>query len=214
MTDDGRSLPIPVGVVSLLRRAVLGAALESVETMALALAETGWVCGRTSGSWCAAADPSWTVESGGHPPSLSVFVRGSGEVQEQATDALHALLTAGRAGHLSRAAPAWSWSRWIGGNVEISMSLSHESWLGARRVPAMMQLAVERADAPAEGLPTDPQTARHITAHGSAIARWYLAGQERLPDDAVALLVADEDPSVAMAVKLNEEHRRLAQGEL
>lgn len=214
MAAEQRPLQIPVGVVSLLQRAVSGDALARVERMALALTETGWLRGRGSGSWSYASDPSWTVESAGHPPSLSIFVRGSDDEQEEATDALHDLLDAGRAGLVSRAAPAWSWSRWLGGGVEVSLSLSRQSWLGSRRVPAMMQLAVEPADAPAEGAAPDPQSARRIAADGSAVARWYLAGQLHLPDDVVDVLAADEDPSVVTALDLNEEQRRIEQGEV
>lgn len=214
MAAEQRPLQVPVGVVSLLQRAVSGEALARVESMALALTETGWVRGRQSGSWSSAADASWTVESGGHPPSLSIFVRGSDGKQEEATDALRDLLDDGRAGLLSRAAPAWSWSRWLGGGVEVSLSLSRQSWLGSRRVPAMMQLAVERADAPVEGAAPDAQSARRIAADGSAVARWYLAGQDHLPDDVVATLAADDNPSVVTALELNDEPRRIARGEL
>lgn len=214
MTVDRRTIQVPGGVESLLQRAVRGEALGSVEAMAMALTQTGWERNDASGSWILAADTSWTVESAAHPPSLSVFVRGSDEEQVEATTALHALLDAGRAGPLSRAAPAGSWSRWIGGGVEISVSLSHQSWLGGRRVPAMMQLAVEPVDAPVDGATPDPQFARRIAADGSAVARWYLAGEDHLPDDIVATLAADEDESVVAALEINEEQRQIARGQL
>lgn len=147
---------LPSGVVELLRRAAQSEVLGTVESMALVLSETGWARGLRSGSWSFVADPSWSVESAGHPPALSIFDRGDDVQQERWTESLHALLNSGQVGPLRRAEPVWSWSRWFAGDVEISVSLSPQSWHGAHRIPAMMQLAVERADAPAEGLAPDP----------------------------------------------------------
>ena len=78
----------------------------------------------------------------------------------------------------------------------------------------MMQLAVEQADAPVEGAPRDPQSACRIAAEGSTIARWYLAGEDHLPDDVIAVLAAGEDESVIAALEINEERRRIARGDL
>jgi len=213
MSEELDPLRLPVGVVGLLQRAVQSEVLGSVESMALVLSETGWARGLRSGSWSYGADPSWSVESAGHPPALSIFVRDNDGQQERWTESLHALLNSGRVGPLRRAEPVWSWSRWFAGDVEISVSLSPQSWHGAHRIPAMMQLAVERADAPPEGLVPDPQSARRTATEGSAIARWYLAGEDTLPDEVVEMLAADDDPSVVTAVQMNEEQRRIVHDE-
>jgi hypothetical protein len=213
MSEEFDPLRLPVGVVGLLQRAVQSEVLVTVESMALVLSETGWARGLRSGSWSYGADPSWSVESAGHPPALSIFVRGNDGQQERWTESLHALLNSGRVGPLRRAEPVWSWSRWFAGDVEISVSLSPQSWHGAHRIPAMMQLAVERADAPPEGLAPDPQSARRTATEGSAIARWYLAGEDTLPDEVVEMLAADDDPSVVTAVQMNEEQRRIVHDE-
>ena len=213
MSEEFDPLRLPVGVVGLLQRAVQSEVLVTVESMALVLSETGWARGLRSGSWSYGVDPSWSVESAGHPPALSIFVRGNDGQQERWTESLHALLNSGRVGPLRRAEPVWSWSRWFAGDVEISVSLSPQSWHGAHRIPAMMQLAVERADAPPEGLAPDPQSARRTATEGSAIARWYLAGEDTLPDEVVEMLAADDDPSVVTAVQMNEEQRRIVHDE-
>jgi len=213
MSEECDLLRLPSGVVELLRCAAHSEVLGSVESMALVLSETGWARGLRSGSWSYVADPSWSVESAGHPPSLSIFVRGSDAQQERWAASLHDLLDSGHLGPLSRAKALWSWSRWFAGGVEFSVNLSPESWHGAHRIPAMMQLAVERADAPAEGLAPDPQCARRRAAEGSAIARWYLAGEDTLPDDVVEMLAADDDPSVVTAVQMNEGQRRIVHDE-
>jgi len=213
MSEEFDPLRLPVGVVGLLQRAVQSEVLVTVESTALVLSETGWARGLRSGSWSYGADPSWSVESAGHPPALSIFVRGNDGQQERWTESLHALLNSGRVGPLRRAEPVWSWSRWFAGDVEISVSLSPQSWHGAHRIPAMMQLAVERADAPPEGLAPDPQSARRTATEGSAIARWYLAGEDTLPDEVVEMLAADDDPSVVTAVQMNEEQRRIVHDE-
>ena len=149
----------------------------------------------------------------GPSPSLSIFVRGSDVQQERWTASLHALLNSGLVGPLRRAEPVWSWSRWFAGGVEISVSLSHQKWIGPHRVPVMMQLALERADAPPEGYAPDPQCARRRATEGSAIARWYLAGEDTLPDDVVEPLAADDDPSVVTALQMNEGQRRIVHDE-
>lgn len=209
MSEESDLLRLPVGVEGLLQRAVQSEVLGSVESMALVLSETGWARGLRSGSWSYVVDPLWSVESAGHPPALSIFVRGSDALQERWTASLHALLNSGQMGPLCRAEARWSWNRWFAGDIEISVSLSRQKWLGPHRVPAMMQLAVERADAPPEGLAPDPECARRRATEGSSTARWYLAGEDILPDDVVELLAADDDPSVVVALQLNEEQRRI-----
>ena len=213
MSEELDPLRLPVGVVGLLQRAVQSEVLGSVESMALVLSETGWARGLRSGSWSYGADPSWSVQSAGHPPALSIFVCGSDALQERCTASLHTLLNSRQLGPLCRAEARWSWNRWTSGDIEISVNLSHQKWIGPHRVPAMMQLAVERADAPPEGFAPDPQSARRRATEGSAIARWYLAGEDNLPDDVLELLAADDDTSVVTALQMNEEQRRIVHDE-
>ena len=70
MSEELDPLRLPVGVVGLLQRAVQSEVLGSVESMALVLSETGWARGLRSGSWSYGADPSWSVQSAGHPPRV------------------------------------------------------------------------------------------------------------------------------------------------
>ena len=218
MTTAAQTHEVPPGVRLLLQRATGTGRLSSVEAMAAALTGTGWGRGTTSGSWCYAADASWTVESGGHPPNLSIFTQGEGEHEYQRLlhlgGALRSLIDSGQVGAVQRGEPDPDWSTWSGGNVVLSLNVAPQRRLGERGehlLPALLHLAVERADTPSEGLPFDLPRARRLVQEGSPIARWYLAGEDLLPDDVAALLATDEDPAVVAALDANDEHRRSEQ---
>ncbi|PPK92659.1 hypothetical protein CLV92_11388 [Kineococcus xinjiangensis] len=217
MTTAAQSHEVPHGVLLLLQRATGAGLLSSAEAMAAALTEAGWVRGATSGSWSYNADASWTVESADHAPNLSIFTHGDDEQEYEQllhlADALHAVIDSGQAGAVQPGAPDPDWSTWSGGDVVLSLNVTPQRQLGKHRLPALLQLAIERADTPSEGLTPDPQRARSLAREGSPITRWYLAGEDHLPDDVVALLGADEDAAVVAALDANEGQRRLARGE-
>ncbi|GAB3272416.1 hypothetical protein GCM10027586_21330 [Kineococcus gypseus] len=218
MTTAAHTHEIPQGVLLLLQRATGAGLLSSIEAMAAALTETGWVRGTTSGSWSYAADASWTVESADHAPSLSIFTQGN-EQQEyerllHLAGALRALIDAGEVGAVQPGEPDPDWSSWSGADVVLMLNVTPQRQLdelGRYRLPALLHLAVERADTPSEGLPFDLSRAYRLARQGSPIARWYLAGEDLLPEDVVALLAADEDPAVVAALDANKEHRRSEQ---
>ncbi|WP_041292353.1 hypothetical protein [Kineococcus radiotolerans] len=221
MTIATQPHEVPAGVLLLLQRATGTGLLSSVEAMATALTETGWVRGTTSGSWSHATDTSWTVESGDHAPNLSIFTHGDDEHAHQRllhlASALRALIDSGQAGAVQPGEADPDWSTWSGTDAVLSLNVTPQRQLdelGKYRLPALLQLAIERGDTPSERLPLDLQRAHRLAREGSPIARWYLAGDDRLPDDVVALLAADEDSAVVAALEANEGQRRVARGEL
>ncbi|WP_432572622.1 hypothetical protein [Kineococcus sp. SYSU DK005] len=224
MTTAAQTHEIPQGVLLLLQRATGAGLLSSVEAMATALTETGWVRGTTSGSWSCAADASWTVQSADHAPNLSIFRQGNDQQEYERllhlADALRALIDAAEVAAVRPGEPDADWSTWSGGEVVLMLNVTPQRQLdapgksgepGRYRLPALLHLALERADTPAQGLPFDLARAHRLARQGSAIARWYLAGEDLLPEDVVALLAADEDPAVVAALNANEEHRRSEQ---
>ena len=209
---------VPEVVLLLLRHAVGADLLTSTESMAAALTASGWVREVGSGSWSCAADPRWSVQSAGHPPGLSVFCTGDPQHLAHLTRALHALLDSGgveglRVGAVQpgEADPGWrTWSTGRPGEqVILLLHVGEQHRVNEHQVPALLILEVERADTPHEGLPPDPERARRLAREGSATTRWYLAGEDHLPEDVVDLLAADEDPAVVAALEANEGRRDL-----
>ncbi|MDH6238388.1 hypothetical protein [Cryobacterium sp. CG_9.6] len=95
---------------------------------------------------------------------------------------------------------AADWVTWHGGEATVSINVQPAQQPGRVRVPAHLQFAIERIDTPSEGLPRDDERALRVARTGSPVARWYLAGEDDLPDDIVELLRHDEDPAVSAAV--------------
>ncbi|MBC3761823.1 hypothetical protein ACUN7V_17120 [Quadrisphaera oryzae] len=54
----------------------------------------------------------------------------------------------------------------------------------------------------------DPERARHLARNGSSVERWHVAAQAPLPNDVVALLESDEDPTVVRAVRAGADRRK------
>ncbi|NAZ75976.1 hypothetical protein GTQ99_11210 [Kineococcus sp. T13] len=215
MSTPTREVPdVPEAVLLLLERAVGGDLLGGgVEAMAAALAATGWVRGVGSGSWSCAADPSWSVQSAGLAPGLSVVCTGGPADLLHLTGALRALLDSGRAGAVRPGEPDPDWRTWSAGRageeVVLLLHVGEEHRVNRHLVPALLVLEVERADTPHAGLAPDPERARRLAREGSATTRWYLAGEDHLPEDVVALLAADEDPAVVAALEAGAGRRDL-----
>ena len=213
MTAPTHTGHVPEGILLLLQRATGDGLLHDAETMAAALADTGWVRQTSSGSWSYEADASWTVQSTDHAPHVSLFTHGEHQHLLHLADALRALLTSGQVGPVQPGEPDPDWSTWTGADVVISLNVTPQRELGKHLVPAVLQLALERADTPTEGLPPDPERTRRLAREGSPLTRWYLAGHDHLPEDVVALLAADADAAVVAALDANERQRRSARDE-
>ncbi|GAB3216291.1 hypothetical protein GCM10027586_07960 [Kineococcus gypseus] len=219
---------VPAGVVRLLQRAVgaMGArrtedaavgpgVLDSVEAMAAALAETGWVRQVPSGAWAYRADPSWTVQSAAHEPIVGIFTSGELERLLHLTAALHALIESGRVGAMRAGRAQHGWSTWSNARVRLSLYEGEEQRVNTHLVPGLVQLHIQRVDSPVHKPALDPQLARRLARDGSALTRWYLAGEDELPEDVVAVLAADREASVVAALDANAGRReRLARGQL
>ena len=166
-----------------------------------------------SGSWSYAADTSWTVESTDHAPSLSIFCKPA-EAEDLAhlTGVLGAVIDSGQVATVQPGEADPDWSTWSSGEVIFLLYVGEQHRVNKHLVPALLILRIERADAPHHPLVPDSQRARRLARDGSAIVRWYLAGEDHLPDDVVALLAADEDAAVVAALNVNEAQRRLARG--
>ena len=218
MSTATQTHEVPDGVLLLLQHAIGADLLDDVEAMAGALIETGWVRLTGSGSWSYAADTSWTVQSADHDPSLSIFAQGEDEHDHEhllhLADALRASIDSGQVGAVQPGEADPDWSTWTGGHVVLMLNVTPQRQLGKHRLPALLQLAIERAGAPFARPALDLQRARRLARGGSPIARWYLAGEDRLPEDVVALLAVDEDAAVVAALDANEGQRRVARGEL
>ncbi|GAB3599037.1 hypothetical protein GCM10027586_01460 [Kineococcus gypseus] len=224
-TPVGQAREVPTGVAQLLQCAV-GArgtedaavgpgVLDSVEAMTTALAETGWVRQVPSGAWSYGADPSWTVQSAGHHPNLGIFTSGELERLLHLTGALHALIESGRVGAVQAGRALHGWSTWSNARVRLSLYEDEEHRVNRHLVPGLLQLHIERVDSPVHGRTLDPHLARRLARHGSMIERWYLAGEDELPEDVLTVLAADEDASVVAALDASAGRReRVARGEL
>lgn len=205
---------------------VTSTAVTSATVVALALARRSWVIasrqvgGRGIG-WqrrggddeAAGSDVSgWTsnqivdgpvldrLASGSHSPSVSVFFSEQDEVVLNVADRLRDQLDRGEAGYLQRTIHAPHWTIWAGGEVVVSLNATPARQHAQFVVRAMLQLAIERNDTPAEGLPPDPDRVRRIALSGTPLQRWYLAAERDLPDDVIAMLRDDNDPDVSAAM--------------
>lgn len=216
-------------MVSELAAAVSGFLLDDVESLAAALAGAGWKRGIHGGQWIRVGAPAWSAFSLPRPPCVSFFFTDD--------DAEAVLLTARRiACRIDESAglepagvrPGWitgsldEWrtadeddpsmdeASWVGGPVRISLFPQPGRRRGRVQMPPDLQLAIERRDAPADGLPRDDDHSRRVAETGSPIARWHLAGDDALPDDVVDRLAGDDDPAVVAALAANARQRRHA----
>lgn len=208
MSASDETRTVPEGVRTLLHDAVRGHLLEHVDAMAAALLQAGWTRETAGGSWSYTADPTWNVVSSDHAPHVSIFTQERHEALTQLASSIIAFVESGQAGPLLPGGRDPDWRVWSSGKAVISMNVSPERRLRTHLVPAVLHLALGRPDTPLEGLPADPRRARQLAREGSPVARWYLAGEDQLPDDVVALLATDHDPTVVVALNKNSQQRR------
>ncbi|MCK6065759.1 MULTISPECIES: hypothetical protein [Microbacterium] len=202
MLDVAGAADAPDGVIEVVREAIARDLLSNVDSLAAGLETAGWVRSTEAGLWRLKAHPEWVVVSSGHAPNVSIFVNGSDEAVVGTAERVRDELDAGAAGTLERSAVDPDWTMWSGGSVVVSLNATTARRRGDVMVSAVMQLAIERSDAPSEGLAPDPELARRIARTGSPLQRWYLAAERELPSDVVSLLNSDEDPDVSAAMEV------------
>lgn len=142
-------------------------------------------------------------------PDLSIFSAGEDEHLLHVAGALRTLMGSARVVAMRPGEPDPEVGRWFGGEVVFSLYASTQRRMGKHPVPGVVQLGIERADTPSEGLAVDRQRARRLAREGSPIDRWYLASHVHLPQDVEAVLAADEDADVVAALNDNKARRRL-----
>lgn len=217
---------LPDAVNALLHAADADALLRDPDALADGLAEAGWAPEVESGRFSA---DGWDVLSSAWAPSLSVFFDGDGREVRAAALAVAAALGTGDAwGQVDTEGPDWSawsvdderwhavdeidWLQWRDRGVVVSLFTAPETPAGGGTLPAHLQLALEREDTPAEGLPHDDARDRRILEDGSVVERWYLVGSPGLPDDLLAALEDDPDPRVRAAADSERSMRRDGSG--
>ncbi|WP_127476932.1 hypothetical protein [Microbacterium sulfonylureivorans] len=160
--QTGADRLVPDGVLSVVRKAVTGGLLSNVESLAAGLTDDGWARATEPGLWRFMTDPSWAIVSGSHAPNVSVFLSAQDQVVLNVADRLRDQLDRGEAGNLQRTIQDSDWTIWAGEDVVVSLNATLARQHDQFTVGAMMQLAMERKDTPAEGLPRDPELARRI----------------------------------------------------
>lgn len=217
---------LPDAVTALLRAADADSLLHDADALAAGLAEAGWAPEVESGRFGA---DGWDVLSSAWAPSVSVFFAGDGREVRAAALAVAAALGTGDAwGEVDTDGPEWStwsvdderwhtddgldWLEWRGRGVVVSLSTTPEISAAGGTLPAHLQLAIERADTPPEGLPRDDDRDRRIAEDGSVVERWYLVGAPDLPDELLTSLEDDPDPRVRAAADSERAMRREGTG--
>jgi hypothetical protein len=215
-------------VLSVTHSAVSGGLLSDVDSLAAGIEAAGWVRAVDGGHWYYPDEPSWSLLSSDYAPNVAVFLTDkdavtvfrTGQELSRRLDQDEGLRRHGSGPGWpawSQDDPRWSewtgleaaWEMWKGGPARISLNVQPAYQPGPHRVPPMLHFQIERLDTPPEGLPADPDRARHVARSGSSVARWYLAGGNNVPQDVVDTLRRDEDPAVVAAVESGEKLRNM-----
>lgn len=213
----GAALPgtaLPDAVRALIAAADGESLLRDADTLADGLAEAGWTPEVESGRFGA---DGWDLLSSAWPPNVSVFLDGHESTVRGAALAVAAAMKAEpHRWVFDSEGPDWStwsiddgrwdtdaidWLEWTGTDVVVTLFTAGETSAGPGVMPAHLHLAIARADAPSEGLPRDDDRARRVQRDGSVVDRWYLTGEQELPDDVIAALESDPDPRVRAAAE-------------
>lgn len=209
MASDA-SLPAPV--IALLDTADADTLLRDADALAEGLVDAGWTPEVESGRFSA---DGWDVLSSAWAPAVSVFFDGAAREVRHTALAIAASLGADADGWRFEAeGPDWSrwtadddrfhteeidWLQWRGRGVVVSLFTAPESPAGPGMLPAHLQLAIERADTPDEGLAPDDARDRRIVSDGSVVERWFLVSSPGLADELLTALEIDPDPRVRAA---------------
>lgn len=212
-------------VLDLVRAAAADGLLVDVGSLTDGLAARGWRRHRRGGVWeleHPVALGAWTSVT---PLTASVHL--SFEDDEDARAALahvvariEEVLAAPPqrdASHEPDQCSVW-WEDAPDSDLSVSVVLlpstsTHQS--SAPDVTPTASLAVElRGDAwTGEEDERDAERARRLAREGTAVERWYLAGQRVLPPDVVTALEDDDDPLVVSAVRGHEHIRTFVAGQ-
>lgn len=218
---------VPEAVAALLRVADADTLLRDADGLADGLTDAGWTLEVESGRFSA---DGWDLLSTAWAPNVSVFCDGDDRtVREAALSVAAALNDDPHRWTFRSEGPDWStwaadderwakedtdWLTWAGSGVVVLLFTAGESTAASGPLPAHLQLAIERADTPSEGLPRDDDRARRVLREGSVVARWYLSGEHELPADVVQALENDSDARVRAAAESERWIRERAEGEL
>jgi hypothetical protein len=206
-------------VLSVTRKAVSDNLLSDANSLAAGIEAAGWVRAVDGGHWYCPDEPSWSLLSSDHAPNLAFFLTDEDAAAVFTTgQELARRLDQNEDLHQHESGPDWptwslddprwtertglgpDWVMWEGGPARISLIVQPAHQPGRHRAPPHLHFQIERLDTPSEGLLADPDRARHIATSGSAVARWYLAGETDLPEDVIDVLHRDPDPAVVAAV--------------
>lgn len=215
--------PLPDAVRALLDAADADTLLRDADGLAAGLSGAGWAPEVESGRF---GIDGWDLLSSAWAPNASVFFEGDEtEVRERA-QALASFLSARPERWTFRTeGDDWSgwaiedarWSEgdwtatspleWHGGGVVVSLYVHPDYRPGAVLARSNLHLAMGRADTPADGLPRDDDRSRRVVRDGSVVDRWYLAGEQELPEDVIVALENDPDSRVRAAAESERWYR-------
>jgi hypothetical protein len=215
--------PLPDAVRALLQVADADTLLRDAESLAAALTDAGWTPEVESGRF---GTDDGDLLSSAWAPNVSVFFEGDETEVRIRAQAVASFLSS-RPGRWSFRTDGDDWSGWTlhdtrwtmgdwmatyplewrGGDVVISLYVRPDHQPGKVLAPANLHLAIEREDTPEDGLPRDDDRARRVLRDGSVIDRWYLAGEQELPDDVITALENDPDSRVRAAAESERWYR-------
>lgn len=200
--------------VDLARAAVDGGLLASAASIDTALTARGWTRGRRGGQWNPPAGVDSGVISQLTPPSVDLIISdedddalaaAGNEVADRLVTLLGAPDSRGPVPDTDELSSVWE-------RPDLAVVVSFlPSWSSqCSSVPGVtptgtLWLTLSRPDV--LDREDDAERARHLARHGSSVERWHVTGQAPLPDDVVALLDADDDPTVVRAVRAGADRR-------
>lgn len=224
MIDDA----ILDAILAMTHSAVRGKLLADVDSLAIGIEAAGWARAVDGGHWYCPGEPAWSLLSSDHAPNLAVFLTDddattvfrTGQDLARRLDRAEGLRRHGpdpRWPSWSPDDPRWAewtglgadWVMWDGGPARISLNVRPAHQPGRHYSPPHLHFQIGRLDTPSEGLPADPERARHTVNSGSTVARWYLAGEVDLPEDIVNILRRDPDAAVVAAVESGQKFRTM-----
>lgn len=212
-------------VVDLVRAAADHGLLDDVGSLSEGLVARGWRRHRRGGAWLRDQPESLGAWTSVTPPTVSVHL--SYEDDDDAHAALAGVVS--RIEKLLGAAPmrdashepdqfAAFWGCEDGTGLQVSATLhpTASSMVGRAddAAPvAWLQVEAVRDRTAGEAAEADAERARRTAREGTAVERWYLAGQRILPPDVVTALEDDDDPLVVSAVHGHAHIRAFVAGQ-
>ncbi|MBC3762016.1 hypothetical protein ACUN7V_12445 [Quadrisphaera oryzae] len=199
-------------VLDLVRAAADDGLLDDVGSLADGLTVRGWRRHRRGGVWVLDHPSDLTTWTSLTPPTLSVHLGSADDDAARAALAdmlvrLEEVLGVPPQRDASHEPDQFSafWAPEEVPGLHVSATLHPAASALVRNgddtaPEAWLQVQVLREGGAGEADEHDPERARRLAREGTAVERWYLAGQRALPPDAVAALEEDDDPLVVSAV--------------